>query len=477
MKEEKQETGTMTGEHRDIPAKEETGDRKFNPVRHRASGNSYLSFMLVATFFVGLLLHLELDLYAFVLFLWTWVVTPLLMLSDKIAFDGSELRRTGLVPRSWSLINGGSSRIEISRIELVETQALRALRRGGDIVYKYRTLIMGGEMRLTLVSRGDSYRELVVPLLSRLPEEVLDTRSAEIRDYLRDPKEVETKVRFAKIPSNSVLESTIRSSGSGNRRKDAAALEDPAPNEVTERVSFLRQLANELRLSGNLVQALEVFRRALRLESGNAWMLFEFARCLHSYASAERDESMERRAIAALRLAEKRAGQDERLLSRVGECYFQYGEWNRARKVFQRTIEFAEDSYRSVRGMAELSLREGKIAHVIHHFAVANRLAESPALRRWTSSEAAYFDKLNSDDEYMDMELSRVSMLESLERGRKTSLRVVVLGLPCIITGMILDNGFLVNAGWTVSGVALLVWSGVVVSVNMLSSRLPIETE
>ncbi|HUF04872.1 MAG TPA: hypothetical protein VMM38_11950 [Aridibacter sp.] len=364
----------------------------------------------------------------------------------------------------------------MAEIELIETQALRALRRGGDIYYRYRTLIVGEDVRFTLVSGGESYRDLIHSLFSSVPEEILDNRSVELRDYFRDPKEVQTKVKFAKIPSASVLEPSIRSRNAisrGSKRQ-----EDPIdPKEAKERADYLRLLANELRVNGYLVQALEVFRRALRLRPDDGWLLFEFARCLHSYSGAEKSRDLERRAMAAMRLAERRAGDDEKLLSRLGESYFQYGDWQSAKRAFEKTIEFAGDSYRSVRGMAELALREGKIAHVIHHFSAANRMAELPALRRWSSSEAAYFNRLNSDEDYMDMEISRVNLLDSLERSKKTTLRITVLGLPLIISGMIMDAQLLVNIGWAVSGVALLVWTGIVISKNMFSSRLPMESE
>ena len=66
----------------------------------------------------------------------------------------------------------------------------------------------------------------------------------------------------------------------------------------------------------------------------------------------------------------------------------------------------------------EIALREGKIAHVIHHFGSATHVAETPALRRWSKAEADYFARLNDDEEYMDMEVSRVNMLDTVERAR-----------------------------------------------------------
>ncbi len=443
----------------------------------RASANGYFSFILVGTFFAGLLLHLQIDLWAIALMVVSWFVTPILLLTDRIAFDGSAMRRTGVVPRLWGLVTGSPVSLRLEEIELVESQALRALKKGGNVYYRYRTLIGGKAVRFSLVSGGESYRSMIEAILPNLPESVLDNRSAELRDYLADPKEVQTKSRFAKIPSATVLENSLQGR-TGSIRKRVAQNDDATDTtDISDRLSFLRQLANELRIAGYLIQALEVFRRALRLDPENGWLVFEFARCLHSYAGAEKNPNLERRAIAALRLAEKKAEDDERLLARLGETYFQYGEWQRAKRAFQKTLELAEDSYRSVRGLAELSLREGKIAHVIHNFSAANRLAETPALRRWTSSEAAYFERLNNDDEYMDMEISRVTLLDNLEKYKKSALRITMVGLPCIIAGMVTDETLLANLGWSVSCVALLVWGAIVVGRNLLSSRLPVENE
>jgi tetratricopeptide (TPR) repeat protein len=205
------------------------------------------------------------------------------------------------------------------------------------------------------------------------------------------------------------------------------------------------------------------------------WVLFELARCLQSFAGSERDSDMERRALALMRLAEKRAQNDGELLARLGESYFQFGEWERAGKVFQRALERVETSFRSVRGLAEIALREGKIAHVIHHFSTANRLAETPALRRWTRGEADYFSRLNTDDTYMEMEVSRINLLDTLERSKKTTLKITFLGFPAILIGVVIDESLVANLGWAVSAVSLLIWTGLIMSQRMLSGRIPLE--
>jgi hypothetical protein len=176
-----------------------------------------------------------------------------------------------------------------------------------------------------------------------------------------------------------------------------------------------------------------------------------------------------------LRLAEKRAGNDAELLARLGESYFQIGDWRRSSTVFRRTVEGVGETFRSLRGLAELALREGKIAHVIHNFAAASRLASTASLRRWTEREVDYFSRLNSDDEYMELEVSRVNLVDSLARSRGMALRIAAIGMPVIIGGVILQNDMVANIGWAVSGVAVIGWAALNIMERMLSARIPLD--
>ncbi len=466
-------TAEITSQEKSI-----TSDLKDKSIQIRVSPNSYFVALFLSTFFTALLVYLQFDLYALILSFLSWTIIPVAIWTDRISFDGKKLVRTGIVPRIWGWLNNSKFRLKLVDIEQVETQALRALKRGGNVFYRYRTSISGNDLKFVFASGGEDYRQMVKKLFPMLSENVLDNRSIELRDYLSEPKETLMKAEFAKIPSSEVLEDSINEFQNPKILKKKKYLNEHILGiEDFEKADYLRNLANELRVSGHLLQALEVFRRALHLNPKDGWLLFEFGRCLHSFAGAEKNEKLERKAIAALRLAEKRAENDGVLLARLGESYFQYGEWKRAGKVFKRALEIAEESFRSVRGMAEIALREGKIAHVIHHFAIANRLAETPALRRWTQNETDYFTKLNDDDEYMDLEVSRVNMLESLERGKRTSLKIAVFGLPWILIGLFLDESLVVNLGWAVSCVALLIWVGMIMSRNILSSRVPLDFE
>ena len=98
-----------------------------------------------------------------------------------------------------------------------------------------------------------------------------------------------------------------------------------------------------------------------------------------------------------------------------------------------------------------MALREGKIAHVIHHFSIANRLAETPS----------------------QLEISRVNMLETLEKSKKTALRIASLAFPAVIVGLILEDDLIANIGWVVTTFSLLSWTGIINSCRLISQRLP----
>jgi len=437
----------------------------------RVSPNAYFIALFLATFLASFLVYLEKDFFALTLLAAGWIILPLLAWTDRITFDGRRIARTGFLSGFWAWLNSTKYRIKISDIEQVESQALRALKRGGNVFYRYRTTLQGKGLKFTLASGGEDYRRMIHKVLPLLSENTLDNRSIELRDYLAEPKETLMKASFAKIPSADVLESSLNEFQNPVRSLRAHHYAGKEV-ETVEKADYLRQLANELRLSGYLLQALETFRRALLLNSQDAWLIFDFARCLNSFAGSEKSEKLRRTSIAALRLAEKRGQNDGELLARIGESYFQYGDWRRAAVVFKKAFEETQTNFRCVRGLAEIALREGKIAYVIQHFAAANRLAETPALRRWTQKETDYFSLLNADEDYMEMEISRVNLLENLENAKKTCLKIAFIGFPLIILGLITDE-LTTNIGWAVSCIALTVWVGLLLSLNLLSARVP----
>jgi hypothetical protein len=75
----------------------------------------------------------------------------------------------------------------------------------------------------------------------------------------------------------------------------------------------------------------------------------------------------------------------------------------------------------------------------------------------------------------MDMEVSRVNLLESLENYRKIAFRAAFFGLPLILFGVITEDFLIANFGWAVSLIAFLVWVIMLVVQKTLSARIPFE--
>ena len=463
---------THIGIHGQSDARDATqADLVGDHVSVRASASGYFAALIVGSFFSAFLFYLEMDSAAIALFCFSWICLPILALSDRIVFDGRRLSRSGVLPRLWSAIHRLRRTLRLNDIEQIETSAVRALRRGGNVIYRYRTVVKGKGIEIAFTSGGEDYRRMTTAIFSRVPEHVLDARSVEVRDHLADPKETLMKASFEHIPSADVLRIATR----GVRTTSLAEQKEIGETDEA-RARYLADLANELRLNGYLRQAIEAFRRALVIKPHDARILFDLARCLSSFAGSERSQRLERKAVAAFRLAERRAADDGELLERLGEAYFHAGEWRRARSAFEKALEKAGEGFRSARGLAEIALREGKIAHVIHHFSTANRLADSPSLRRWTRGEAEYFSRLNDDAEYMEMEVGRVSMLETFENIKRTAVRLALLGFPVIMLGVVSEDTLLADTGWAVSAAALVVWACLNIGTRMFATRIPYDS-
>jgi tetratricopeptide (TPR) repeat protein len=439
----------------------------------RVFPGSYFAALFLFTFVSGFLMYLHYGLLGTFLFCGAWLVLPVLAWLDRIVFNGKKIYRTGLVPTIWSWINRQPRSVKVSDIERVETQALRAMRRGGEVFYRYRSQIHGDGASFVTASGGVGYRSLVHKLFPLLAEDKLDSRSLELRDYLVDPKKINRRTEVMHLPSNEVLEGSI--SEFQNRAARKRTKTDVQPEPEVAKAEELRRVANELRLNGNLLQALEAFRRALLLNPTSAWLLFESARCLYSYAGLQRDQKLRQKADAFMRLAERRGSDNADFLSRLGESYLQYSDEKRARNVFMRALDLDADNFRSAKGLAELALREGKLAHVVHHFSAAVRAAKNNALKRWAQDEIDYFMRLNNDEDYMEIEIRRINLLEGIQRSKAITMRISLFGFAVIMFGMFTSEQIISNIGWACTAAAVLIWMGLMIGGKILADRFPVE--
>ena len=303
---------------------------------------------------------------------------------------------------------------------------MRTLRRGGRVRYRYRTQITGKGKEFVIVSGGRDYRKLVRELFPLIHESKLDNRSRDLRDYLNDPTFPESKdaaiaTRFVRPARRHGVGFQTRSANSSGALKFRKR--PPTPEDL-ERARLLRRLGNELRVSGRLREAGEAFRRALNVRPHGAWLIYDFARLLRSQASAQADARLLSRARAALRLASIRAENDVVLLPLIGESFLECGDARHARRALQKVVELDSGNFKARVGLADIALREGKLAHVIHHYHEAARVSSEQALARYARSEGEYYMQLNNDDDYLAAELRRINWLQSVTRIRRLALRV-----------------------------------------------------
>jgi tetratricopeptide (TPR) repeat protein len=440
----------------------------------RTSPGGYFATAAVLTFAALVLLRVHRDLAALILIASTWTIVPLMLFTDRLNFDGQALSRSGLIALLSRLIARRSLKLNIDDVERVEVSTLRTLRRGGSVRYRYRVEIAGREQVFTFASGGEKFRQMVKTLLPRLSADKLDARACELRDHLEDVKVVRAVAARLGVASLSVLEQTQEAARKRIDKRRRAAAADEAATDEAQRAILLRKTANDLRIAGRLRESAEAFRRTLLITPHHPWLIYEYARLLRSQASAFGDARLLTRACAALRLGAMRGSDNASLLERIGESFLEYGQPARAAKSFRKALDLDEETYRSQLGLAEVGLSEGKLAHVIHHYSNAARVAPDQATARLARREADYYERLNNDEDYLAAELRRMTWLDGANRVQQLTARVSFAALLIALVGSSVDQ-VVAGLGWAFASSAIIAWSGSLIMRKLLATRGRVE--
>jgi tetratricopeptide (TPR) repeat protein len=438
----------------------------------RVSPGSYLAFASVMTFGAALLLRVDENLWALGVVSFAWLVIPALAWGDRITFDGERLTRRGPLPFIFHLISGQRQRLRIADLEKVDTTALRTLRRGGRVRYRYRTQISGKGTSFVFASGGKSFRRMVAKLFPLIHDDKLDLRTRELRDYLCEPKTINAGVKEFQLAPAAVLERDIADFkfGKGMKFSETPSDNRGAAADDSDRAKRLGQLGNRLRIAGRLREAGEAFRRALNVAPQQASLIHDFGRLLRSEASARSNSRLFSRARAALRLAARRSNDDSHLLSLIGESFLECGDGEQARRSFERALNQDSGNFRARMGLADVSLRDGKLAHVIHHYRDASMRTPETALALYARREADYYDLLNEDDDYLSAELSRINWLQNATRVRKLAARMTNASILIAIVGRYIDP-VIGGIGWSLASSSLVAWVAALFAMRFLSER------
>lgn len=434
----------------------------------RVSPGGYLAAASILTFASVLLLRSENETWALLALVAAWLMMPALALTDRIVFDGKSLSHRGPVPFLSQLISGRKQQLSISDVERVDTNAVRTLRRGGRVRYRYRSEVMGRGLSFVVASGGKSYRKMVRTLFLLIPDPKLDSRTRELRDYLCEPGSIGREIESLGLASPAVLDNAL--ADLKNRFANRPPLSESQSAPDLERARLLRQLANQLRVAGRLTESREAFRRALIVLPRDARLIYEFGRLLRSQASAMSDARLLSRARAALRLSSLRADEDADLLAWIGESQVECGDVQRAERTLHRALNLDSKNFRARVELADLALRNGKLAHVIHHYGDAAQMAPDKALTLYARREADYYARLNDDDDYLSAELRRIEWLQNATRVRRLAARITNASILVALIAPYL-NSTISGLGWSLASCSLFAWIGAFSLSKVLADR------
>lgn len=335
---------------------------------------------------------------------------------------------------------------------MVATEAIRSRRGLRNIKYLYKVAISGSSIQLIVMINGaknNSPRHLLIKeLFNLLPETKLDPRSSELKQYLND------------LPNHNALNELAGFVASNNvgKKESLSTL-------------ILRRAANSLKLEGQMQKALQCFSLAYKKEPRNAQLIYEMARFFRSLAMVDSPRLLSR-SRACLRLAAFLAKNEPQLLERIGETYFERLDYKLAAKCFSRALMVEPMLYRANIGLAEIALRDGKLAHVAHFYSAAASVSKDRAQRELATREANYYERLCSDEDYFEAEISRINKLKSFQWARDwSSLLLITSWMLALFTGLFSTN--LGIFAWSIVFSSSFVWLACVLFSFHYSQRHP----
>jgi tetratricopeptide (TPR) repeat protein len=168
------------------------------------------------------------------------------------------------------------------------------------------------------------------------------------------------------------------------------------------------------------------------------------------------DPRMLQRSDACLRLASRLAREAPDLLERIGEVFFERLDYKRAADCFRRVLEVDASRFRANVGLAEIALRDGKLAHVAHYYNAASA-SQDLALAKLARREAGYYQRLMSDDDFLEAELRRIRTVNQVRWARKLSALIFLIAWTVgSIVGRFVPP--VQSYGWALMATSGLVW-------------------
>jgi tetratricopeptide (TPR) repeat protein len=357
---------------------------------------------------------------------------------DCIKFDGQTIRHLGPLAFIISKIFRIRRQLAISEIEAITTETTSLSLATGDTRMSYRTRVSGAGVEIVVRSHRSAYVPFIKLLFRAVGPNKLDPRSFELFEYLE----------------------------SGAAIKGSPVLKDEIAAMPAQR---LRRIANALKLAGRFAQASSYFRVAYEKEPRNPELLYEMSRFFRSSAQSE-DGKLLQRSDACLRLASRLAGEEADLLERIGEAFFERLDYKRAAECFRRALQLDPARFRANVGLAEIALRDGKLAHVAHFYGAA-AASDDQALARMAAREARYYERLMVDDNFLESELRRIRISNQIRWARR--LAALTFFGSWMVAGFVgRFYSFVEEFGWALMATSGLVWCAATFTLRYFRRRI-----
>lgn len=370
----------------------------------------------------------------------TWALLfpiALFAVLDRIEFDGQAIRHRG--PLAFLLTHLFRSRrdLPVTDIEAITTETTRLSFATGDARISYHTRVSGASVEIVVRSHRSTYEPFIKALFRAAGPHKLDPRSFEIYEYFETGNALK---------------------GSPILKSDIAAMPAPA----------LRRIGNSLKLAGKIAQASSYFRVAYEKEPRNPQLLYEMSRFFRTSAQSE-DTRLLQRSDACLRLASRLAGDEAELIERIGEAFFERLDFKRASDCFRRALALDPARFRSNLGLAEIALRDGKLAHVAHFYNAAASSTDR-ALARMADREARYYGRLMDDDDFLEAELRRIRISNQVRWAKR--LAAMTFFSAWLIGGILGRLSMAVeNFGWAIMATSGLIWCAAMFTMRLVRRR------
>lgn len=367
---------------------------------------------------------------------------PLLLAAarfERLVFDGVHLRRSG--PYAWlqSRLLGAGDRISPAELELVLTEAVYLPLSGAR--HRFRTIFAGANFEAVVFSNAAGYPRFMAAVCAATDETKLDLPSLTWR-------------RYGPPPPSAIIAAT---------RDDDQAARLPA--------ALVRYVANHLTLTGDLKAALRCFKDVYARERGNPQLLCEMGYFFRRLAAEHPRRRL--RAGACLRLAARLGRHEPRLLERIGEAYCELLDFVRAERCFRRAVELDRGLFRAYAGLAELAFRDGRLASVAYYYDAAAQGVADAALRRRAQREARYYERLSRDDDYLEAEVRRITLLHQIRQMRTAAGYVFFVAWLIVgVAGRFSPD--LQDGGLAAMGSSGLVWLGLSVGLRRQRKRVEV---